>query len=237
MKIITPFEDFYPINEDLSYEEAEKFFGIGLIMRDEFDAMRSNPEKSEIFEKYEKYYTGEGAKRFAEKIVSLVCSHTFGDPPHIKEFMKRLVKTESCYGTNPLTYKRPNETKGMFQLDKNSALKTIGYKGVAPDGNAAIKAKLKNAKDKIRTKLKINWDDTSYESLAKPLYSALACRLFIETRLDSYSYNKETGKLTPIPHPIPKDLDGQAKWWKDRYNSSAGKGTTDKFKNPTGCSI
>jgi hypothetical protein len=237
MKIIIPFDDYYFLNEDVSFENVERGIGPGLVTKEEYEAMRTNPEKPELYKKYEKYYTGETARRFVDKVIQLVSSFTFEDPRYVADFMSKLVKTESCYGTNPSTYKRPNETKGMFQLDKNSALKTIGYKGVQPDGNAAVKEKLRKAKERIKSKLNINWDEVPYESLGKPLYSALACRLFIETRLHSYDYDQKTGKLTPIPHPIPKDLNGQAEWWKKRYNSSAGKGTVEAFKNPIGCSI
>jgi hypothetical protein len=207
------------------------------ISEEEWDAMRAIPENPDTFEKYERYYSSEGAKDFVDKILDIVCDEIFQDPLEVKEFMSRLAKVESCYGTNPNTYSRPSYTKGLFQLDKNSSLRTIGYKGVTPKANSDIRKRLEDAKKKIKTKLGMDWNMVPYSSLAKPLYSALACRLFIEVKLKSYSYNQSTGVLTSKDHPIPKSLSEQAKWWKNRYNSQKGSGTEAKFKNPPGCSI
>jgi hypothetical protein len=207
------------------------------ISDEEWDAMRAIPEKADSYEKYKKYYSADGAKDFVGKILDIVCDEIFKDPPEVKEFMERLAKVESCYGTNPNTYSRATYTKGLFQLDKNSALRTIGYKGVSPKANSDIKERLYEAKKKIKTKLGMDWDMVPYESLSKPLYSALACRLFIEVKVKSYSYNQSTGVLTAHDHPIPKSLSDQAKWWKNRYNSARGSGTEGKFKNPPGCSL
>lgn len=228
------FAEFDPLLESFNYTPILTKYGIST---EQWNAMRANPEVAASYEKYQKYYTTADAKKMVDKILSLVCTHTFGDKASTKEFMERLSKVESCYGTNPSTYSRPTLTKGLFQLDKATALKTIGYKNVTPTGNASILERLKKAKEKIKTKLGIDWNMVPYESLSKPLYSALACRLYLEVKMQSYSYNRTTGKLTAINHPIPSTLDEQAKWWKDRYNTSSGAGTEAKFKNPPGCSI
>jgi len=234
MKRIHNFEEFELVLEGFNYDPILTRYGIS---NEQWDAMRVNPEVTTSYEKYKKYYSTEEAKNLVNKALSLVCTHTFGDPASTKEFMERLSKVESCYGTNPSTYSRPSQTKGLFQLDKATALKTIGYKNVQPTGNSAILERLKKAKEKIKTKLGIDWSMVPYESLSKPLYSALACRLYIEVKMESYQYNRSTGKLTSKQHPIPSTLDEQAKWWKDRYNTSSGSGTESKFKNPPGCSI
>ncbi len=36
-------------------------------------------------------------------------------------------------------------------------------------------------------------------------------------------------KYLMIPAPIPKTADGQAQYWKDYYNTAAGKGTIEKY--------
>jgi hypothetical protein len=46
-----------------------------------------------------------------------------------------------------------------------------------------------------------------------PLLSIICCRL----------------SLKRIPDPIPNDLYGRACYWKEYYNTRAGKGTTDKY--------
>jgi hypothetical protein len=206
------------------------------ISEEELGAMRENPEDKGKMEKYEKYYIGDKAADFVETIIDIV-AEVFGDDDNIKTFMKRLSAVESCYGTNPKTYSRPGETKGIFQLDKKSSLKTIGYMGQKPQGNWIIRKNLEKARAKIKKELGLNWDMVPYESLAKPLYNALACRMFLEVRMKDYKYDQKTNKTTTIDKPIPSDLNGQAKWWKDRYNTSSGAGTESKFKNPPGCSL
>ncbi len=206
------------------------------VSEEEWEAMRANPEVSEEKKKYEEYYTGDKAVDLVDKAIDIV-AEIFGDDDNIKTFMKRLSAVESCYGTNPRTYTRPASTKGIFQLDKQSSLRTVGYKGQKPEGNWAIKKSLENAKSKINRNLGLNWDMVPYESLAKPLYNALACRMFLEVRMKDYKYDQETNKITAIDKPIPLDPNGQAKWWKDRYNTLSGAGTESKFKNPPGCSL
>jgi len=224
------------IFENLNESKIESIKKKKKISAEEWEAMRANPEDASMKKKYEDYYIGDKATDFVEKTIDIV-AEIFGDGDNIKNFMKKLSAVESCYGTNPRTYARPASTKGIFQLDKGSSLKTIGYQGQKPVGNAAIRKSIEDAKSKINMNLGLSWDMVPYDSLAKPLYNALACRMFLEVRMKDYKYDKSTNKITAIDKPIPSDLSGQAKWWKDRYNSSAGAGTESKFKNPPGCSL
>ena len=93
----------------------------------------------------------------------------------------------------------------------------IGYR------ETVLQQGLKKYWDRIKDKLRIDWTETEWEDLEKPLYSGLAARLF----------------LARIPAPIPSDLPAQAQYWKTYYNTSAGKGTVQKFiddvKKATGC--
>lgn len=199
-----------------------------------WNSMRANPENPSEFEKYKEYFSKEKAREMVGKTIDVVAS-VFNDDQRMKTFMERIAAVESCYGTNPKTYKRPHETKGIFQLDKKTALKTIGYKGQPSTGNWVIKGKLSKAKQEIKKKLGLDWDLVPYESLSKPLYNALACRMFLEIKTEEYKYDKNTNKVTTKERGIPEDLEGQAKWWKERYNTSAGGGTVEKFKK--GCNI
>ena len=70
---------------------------------------------------------------------------------------------------------------------------------------------LKAKYDVIKKSFGIDWVQVQWSDMKKPLYSGLAARLIL--------YN--------IPDPIPVELDGQAKYWKDRYNGAAG--TEQKF--------
>ncbi|KAJ7391683.1 hypothetical protein OS493_017380 [Desmophyllum pertusum] len=82
---------------------------------------------------------------------------------------------------------------------------------------------LKKYWDKINAKLDIDWTETTWKDLEKPLYSGLAARLF----------------LARIRASIPTDLPSQAQYWKTHYNTKAGKGTAPKFihdvQHATGC--
>ena len=84
---------------------------------------------------------------------------------------------------------------------------------------------LKQYWDQIKAKLGIDWTETEWKDLEKPLYSGLAARLY----------------LARISAPIPSDLTSQAQYWKTYYNTSAGKGTVQKFindvKQATGCAV
>lgn len=69
----------------------------------------------------------------------------------------------------------------------------------------------------IKAKFGIIWADVKHEDLRKPIYSGLAARLY----------------LSNIAEAIPADLDGQAAYWKEHYNTAAGAGTVDHFKAAT----
>lgn len=202
----------------------------------EWNAMRANPEIVVSYKKHIKYYNSDTTKDFVKKIVSAVCD-IFGDGKNMKSFLISLAAAESCYGTNPGTYARPGVTKGIFQLDKNSALKTIGYSGFPIDGNEEIKKNLEKLRLKLKNALGLDWSQIPYSSLAKPLYNAIACRMYIEVKLRDYNFNKATNSITTVYKAIPPDLAGQAKWWKNRYNTAAGAGTEAHFKNPPGCNF
>lgn len=88
-----------------------------------------------------------------------------------------------------------------------------------------IQAGLKKYRDQIKAKLGIDWTETTWNDLEKPLYSGLAARLF----------------LARLSAPIPTDLESQAQYWKTHYNTAAGKGTVQKFiddvAEATGCAV
>ncbi|XP_020604915.1 uncharacterized protein LOC110043756 [Orbicella faveolata] len=126
------------------------------------------------------------------------------------KFLCRVAWVESKYGEAPGTY-RSGYHGGIWQVDK------IGYR------ETVIQQGLKKYWDQIKAKLDIDWTKTQWEDLEKPLYSGLAARLF----------------LARISAPIPSDLPAQAQYWKTYYNTSAGKGTVQKFiddvEQATGC--
>lgn len=58
-------------------------------------------------------------------------------------------------------------------------------------------------------------DFYSREDLRKPLFSGVFARI----------------RLYLVPAAIPNDINGQAAYWKNYYNSAAGAGTVADFKN------
>lgn len=72
---------------------------------------------------------------------------------------------------------------------------------------------MKTHRDQIQAKLGITWVNVTWVDLEKPLFSALAARLY----------------LARISDPIPSDLSPQAEYWKTHYNTPAGDGTVQKF--------
>ena len=95
----------------------------------------------------------------------------------------------------------------------------VGYR------ETVIQTGLKKYWDQIKAKLGIDWTQTSWQDLEKPLYSGLASRLFL-------------ARLSP---PIPTDLHSQAQYWKTHYNTVDGSGTVQKFiddvKEAHGCAV
>ena len=122
--------------------------------------------------------------------------------PSDKGFLRRVAWVESKFGTDPGTY-RAGYNGGIWQVDE------IGFRDTQ---NTTSHPKLKGKYEKICEKLKIDWENTTWEDLRKPLYSGLAARLF----------------LGNLPSSIPDTLQGQAIYWKENYNKT-GKGTAEKF--------
>ena len=242
MKNIIPYSSFDSIyesilNEDVNSEKilaARKKYGIS---DEQWEAMRKNPEDKENYDKYKEHYQGKGARDLVDKILSLVCFYIFNDDKNMKFLMMGIAKAESCYGTNPETYKRKGFTKGIFQMDKRSSLKTIGYEKSPMVGNHLVKKRLNSCRSNIKNKIDLDWSKVPYDSISKPLYSAIASRMYIEVKLQSYEYDAKTNKTTPKDHPIGSSRKQYANWWKERYNSSKGAGTVNHFLNPPGCSI
>ena len=103
------------------------------------------------------------------------------------------------------TYKDPTEFRagsGICQFDR-----------IAFDD---VKARTKQSrKALVQTELNINLDKVEYNMLEyNPVLSILFARL----------------KYKLIAEEIPHDLEGQARYWKKYYNTEAGKGTVEEYK-------
>ena len=125
--------------------------------------------------------------------------------PDDRQLLHRIAWVESKDGTDSRTYRRGYHG-GIWQVD------LVGFKDTQ---NTASHPGLSAKFLQIQQQFNIDWPSVQWEDLRKPLYSALAARLF----------------LSNIPEPIPlaSDVTGQASYWKMYYNTPAGAGTEEKF--------
>lgn len=118
-----------------------------------------------------------------------------------KGILKFIANKESKQGTDKNTFKNKEGKAyhgGIFQIDE------IGFKSTQ---DIKSHPKLKEHYKKIKQKTGIDWTKVTWEDLRKPLYSALAARLYL--------LNIPKNKL---------DMSNHEKYWKEFYNTKAGKG-------------
>jgi len=120
-----------------------------------------------------------------------------------KGILKEIAKVESRLGEDKNTY-RKGYHGGVMQIDK------VGYEATK---DLKSHPKLKQKHKAIEEEFGIKWADTSWEDLRDPLHSVIGARLF----------------LSNLEKEIPDTLEGRAAYWKDNYNTSAGKGTVAKY--------
>ncbi|XP_072039322.1 uncharacterized protein, partial [Amphiura filiformis] len=122
--------------------------------------------------------------------------------PNDNGFLRRLAFVESQDGTDLNTY-RSDYHGGIWQVDEydfNLTKRSSTAERLHP---------------LINLRFKINWMNVQWEELRKPLYSALAASLFLSTI------------AVPIPHI--SDINGQAAYWKEHYDTDDGSGTIEDF--------
>ena len=119
------------------------------------------------------------------------------------KFLRRIAYVESKDGTDSNTY-REGYHGGIWQVDKIAFEDTQDTKS---------HSRLSKKFAKIKSKFGIEWSCVKWKDVEKPLYSGLAARLF----------------LSNIPEPIPIEIDEQARYWKEHYNTEEGKGTVKRF--------
>ena len=118
-----------------------------------------------------------------------------------KGILKFIAQKESKNGEDKNTFKNKDNKPyhgGIFQVDK------IGFESTK---DLKSHPKLKQHYRKIKQATGIDWTKVEWGDLRKPLYGAIAARLFLLN--------------------IPKnkgDMSNHAEYWKDNYNTQAGKG-------------
>lgn len=130
------------------------------------------------------------------------------------DFLKDIAYVESKYGEDPNTFKDRVQTPGKAAEPYHGGIWQVDK--IAFDATKDTKSHPSLAKhhQKIKDELGIDWQKVKYEDLTSPINSALAARL----------------KLLTIPDKIPDDSKGRAEYWKNHYNTGAGKGSPDKFQ-------
>ncbi|XP_072042533.1 uncharacterized protein [Amphiura filiformis] len=124
--------------------------------------------------------------------------------PKDNDFLRRIACVESKDGTHPNTY-RAGYDGGIWQVDR------IGFEDtkdtVSHPGLVAKYVQIQQA-------FGIDWPRVQWSDIRKPLYSAIAARLFLSNK--------------PQAIPNSADIVGQAAYWKLHYNT-AGNGTEQDF--------
>ncbi len=120
-----------------------------------------------------------------------------------KGMLEEVANSESKMGNDPQTY-RKDYHGGIMQVDK------VGYEATK---DVASHPKLTAKHKQILDTYGIDWSATEWEDLRDPLHSALGARLY----------------LSNIEDEIPDTKKGRAKYWKDKYNTSAGRGSVSHY--------
>ena len=135
-------------------------------------------------------------------IAKLTGSNIF---PSDNQLLRRIAFAETQDGNDPDTY-RTNYHGGIWQLSETKFQQTK---------DTMAHSQLQTPINSISSSFGITWSTTQWVDLRKPLYSALAARL--------YFY------LISTSIPLSVDLSGQASYWVDQYTSNSG--NTTEFVN------
>ncbi|XP_065832505.1 uncharacterized protein [Oscarella lobularis] len=127
--------------------------------------------------------------------------------PNDHGLLRKIAWVESRDGTHSSTFRDPTSEAGVgiWQMDKTT------FEDLR---NNYLKRK-KELVQKIISTFGIDLTSVSREDLYESLIAALYARVL----------------LVRFPEAIPSDDKGQAKYWKDHYNTKSGKGTPEKFLN------
>ena len=118
------------------------------------------------------------------------------------EMLRRIAYVETTYGNDADTY-RSDYDGGIWAVDENLFDATQ---------NTGPNSSLANLHQQIQSTFSIQWSSVQWSDLRKPLYSALAARLYFYT--------------VPASIPISSTIQSQATYWATYYNPS---GSTSNF--------
>lgn len=125
--------------------------------------------------------------------------------PFDNQLLRRIAFVETRDGTSRITY-RFGYHGGIWQVDEAVFEET-------KDNISHPELTVKH--EQILAFFGIDWPSVVWEDLRKPLYSGLAARLFLCT-------------IAP-PIPLASDIENQAEYWKQFYDTPEGGGTVEMF--------
>ncbi|XP_038065168.1 collagen alpha-1(XIV) chain-like [Patiria miniata] len=133
-------------------------------------------------------------------------------------FFRRLAWVETADGTSSITYSNRTYHGGIWRVDRSVYEATLALYN---DPSYAFTF------SDIQGQLGINWSTSTWEDGRRPLYSALAARLY----------------FLSLGRDIPQDLNGQAILWREEYHDQPTD-TVDNFirkvqilESEQGCSV
>lgn len=122
----------------------------------------------------------------------------------VSTFLREIAAVESNLGLDPNTWGE-GKHGGAFQIDP------VGFKATQ---DTKSHPDLAEKHRKVKEKYGIDWMSmTREQAAADPIYSAIAARLYLSTFSDK----------------IPKTKKARARWWKENYNTTAGKGSVERY--------
>ena len=115
-----------------------------------------------------------------------------------QQMLRRIAYVETRYGNNPNTYSDASHNGGIWQLSESK------YDATKDTSDATLNSLIQN----IYAEFAINWTSTQWSDLRRPLYSALAARLYLQ--------------VISVSIPLSSNINDQATYWITYYTESGG---------------
>ena len=126
--------------------------------------------------------------------------------PSDKRILRRIAYVETADGVTPPPERTSVDYGGIWSVNNDNFLSTQESADVLKQINDAFKEELLSSGVEL-------WEELEWKDLNRPLWSALAARLWIH-------------RVLAVRIPTASDIEGQAFFWKHYYNTD---GDTDKF--------
>ena len=180
------------------------------------ESLFSRPSTFDDDDVVEQTPTGVEAKQPEEvEQVAAEVSKIFNDGKAATNMLKEIAIVESNMGNTSGSYDISVDSKGNRGSLGVAQIDEIAFDEVQRrlKGGKGVPAFTQKYIDPIKKATGVDVRDVSYEDLADDELNLIFARLYLLTKKD----------------PIPPTVEGRAKYWKQNYNTIAGKGTPDKY--------